>query len=151
MLRDVSTQPYDLRPRIVNGLLLPVLFALAIAAAVIAGDDSDSFWVGLLAFLVTWKCGRVVRRVVRGLLVDAVRAAIWPGSATAYAFLFVWAGLPKWLGVLLAMLAAEATKIAVSSLLPERRKLAGRWAWFEEWGLPMVDDAIQGRFRRKDG
>ncbi|HXH96982.1 MAG TPA: hypothetical protein VNH40_07205 [Gaiellaceae bacterium] len=146
----MSTRPYDLRPRIVNGLLLPVLFALAIAAAVIAGDDSDSFWVGLLAFLVAWKSGRVVRRLVRGLLVDAVHAAIWPGGATAYAFLFVWAGLPKWLGVLLAMLAAEATKIAVSPLLPERRKLAERWAWFEEWGIPALGDAIEGRWRRKE-
>jgi hypothetical protein len=146
----VSARPFDLRPRFVNGLLLPVLFALSLAAAVIAGDDSNSFWVGLLAFLVAWKTGRVLRRLVRRLFIDAVHAALWPGSATAYAFLFVWAGLPKWLGVLLAMLAAEATKIAVSPVLPRRRKLAERWAWFEEWGIPALGDAIEGRFTRKE-
>jgi hypothetical protein len=146
----VSARPFDLRPRLVNGLLLPVLFALSLAAAVIAGDDSNSFWVGLLAFFVAWKTGRVLRRLVRRLFVDAIHAALWPGSATAYAFLFVWAGLPKWLGVLLAMLAAEATKIAVSPVLPRRRKLAERWAWFEEWGLPALGDVIEGRFSRKE-
>jgi hypothetical protein len=146
----MSARPFDLRSRLVNGLLLPVLFALSLAAAVIAGDDSNSFWVGLLAFLVAWKTGRVLRRLVRRLPVDAVHAALWPGSATAYAFLFVWAGLPKWLGVLLAMLAAEATKIAVSPMLPKRRKLAERWAWFEEWGIPGLGDAIEGRFTRRE-
>lgn len=146
----MSARPFDLRPRLVNGLLLPVLFALSLAAAVIAGDDSNSFWVGLLAFLVAWKTGRVLRRLVRRLLIDAVHAALWPGSATAYAFLFVWAGLPKWLGVLLAMLVAEATKIAVLPVLPRRRKLAERWAWFEEWGIPALGDVIEGRFTRKE-
>jgi hypothetical protein len=146
----VSTRAFDLRPRVVNGLLLPVLFGLSIAAAVVAGGDGDSFWVGLLAFLVAWKTGRVVRRLVRGLLVDAVQAALWPGAAVGYAFLFVWAGLPKWLGVLLAMLVAEATKVAISPLLPRRRKLAERLAWFEEWGVPAVDRVIQGRWMRKE-
>jgi hypothetical protein len=146
----VSARAFDLRPRLVNGLLLPVLFGLSIAAAVVAGDDSDSFWVGVLAFLVAWKTGRVLRRLVRGLLVDAVHAALWPGGATGYAFLFAWAGLPKWLSVFLAMLAAEATKLAVSPLLPRRRKLAERWAWFEEWGVPALDQVIQGRWTRKE-
>lgn len=146
----MSTRAFDPRRRLLNGLLLPVLFGLSIAAAVIAGDDGDSFWVGLLAFLVVWKTGRVVRRLVRGLLVDAVHAALWPGSATGYAFLFVWAGLPKWLGVLLAMLVAEATKFAVSPLLPKRKKLAERWTWLEEWGVPAFDQVIQGRWTRKE-
>jgi hypothetical protein len=150
MLRAVGTRAFDLRPRILNGVLLPILFAIAVAAAVIAGDDSDSFWVGLLAFLVAWKSGRVVRRLVRGLVLDAVHAAIWPAGATAYAFLFVWAGLPKWLGVLLAMLAAEATKVVVSPLLPRRRKLAERRTWFEEWGIPVLDQVVEGRWRRKE-
>lgn len=147
----MSTPAFDLRPRLLNGVLLPVLFGLAIAAAVIAGGESDSFWVGLLAFLVTWKTGRVLRRLVRGLVLDAVHTAIWPGSATAYAFLFVWAGLPKWLGVLLAMLVAEATKVAVSPLLPRRRKLAERRVWFEEWGIPELERVVEGRWRRKEG
>jgi hypothetical protein len=146
----MGTRAFDLRPRILNGLLLPFLFALSIATAVIAGDAADSFWVGLLAFLVAWKTGRVARRLVRGLPLDALHAAIWPGAATAYAFLLVWGGLPKWLGVLLAMLAAEATKLVVSPLLPRRRKLAERRAWFEEWGLPALDEVIEGRWRRKE-
>ncbi len=146
----MSTRAFDLRPRLLNGLLLPVLFGLSIAAAVIAGGDGDSFWVGLLAFLVAWKTGRVVRRLVRGLFVDAVHAALWPGGATGYAFLFVWSGLPKWLGVLLAMLVAEVTKLAVSPLLPKRKKLAERWAWLEEWGMPALDQVIQGRWTRKE-
>jgi hypothetical protein len=147
----VSTRAFDLRPLIFNGVLMPVLFGLSLAAGVVAGDRSDSFWVGLLAFLVAWKTGRVIRRLVRGLPLDALHAALWPTGAVVFAWLFVWAGLPKWIGVLLAMLAAEAAKIAVSPLLPKRRKLAERRAWFGEWGLPMVDEAIQGRFTRKDG
>ena len=147
----VSTNAFDLRPRIVNGLLLPVIFGLALAAGVVAGNRSDSFFVGLLAFFVAWKCGRVVRRLVRGLWLDALHAGLWPGSAVGFAYLFVWAGIAKWLGVLLAMLAAEAAKLTVARMLPKRRKLVERWAWFEEWGLPAVDQAIQGRFTRKDG
>ncbi len=147
----MSTPAFDVRPRLVNGALLPVIFGLALAAGVVAGDRSDSFWVGLLAFFVAWKAGRVVRRLVRGLLVEAIHAALWPAGAAGFAWLFVGAGLPKWLGVILAMLAAEAAKLAVSPLLPKRRTPAQRFAWFEEWGLPAVDDAIQGRFTRKDG
>jgi hypothetical protein len=147
----VSTRAFDLRPRILNGVLLPVIFGLALAAGVVAGDRSDSFFVGLLAFFVAWKAGRVIRRVVRGLWLDAVHAALWPAGAVGFAYVFVWAGLAKWLGVLLALLAAEAAKLAISPLLPKRRKLAERWAWFEEFGLPMVDEAIQGRFTRKQG
>jgi len=147
---SVSTRAFDVRPRLVNGALLPVFFGIALAAGVVAGDRSDSFWVGLLAFFVAWKCGRVIRRLVRGLLVDAIHAALWPAGAVGFAYLFVWAGLPKWAGVLLAMLAAEVAKAAVSPLLPKRRKPAERWGSFAEWGLPAVDDAIQGRFTRKE-
>ena len=147
----MDERAFDVRPRLLNGALLPVIFGLSLAAGVVAGDRSGSFWVGLLAFLVAWKTGRVVRRLVRGLLVDAVYAGLWPVSAVGFAWLFLWAGLPTWLGVPLAMLAAEVAKVAVAPLLPQRRKLAERWSSFEEWGLPMVDDAIQGRWTRKDG
>ena len=146
----MSARAFDLRPRILNGLLFPVFFGLSLAAGVVAGNRSDSFFVGLLAFFVAWKCGRVVRRLVRGLWLDAVHAGLWPAGAVVFAYLFVWAGLSKWLGVLLAMLAAEAAKLAVAPLLPKRRKLAERWAWFEEWGLPAIDEAIQGRWSRKE-
>ena len=88
----MSVPAYDIRPRLLNGVLFPVIFGLSLAAGVVAGDRSDSFWVGLLAFLVAWKCGRVIRRLVRGLLVDALHAALWPAGAAGFAWLFVWAG-----------------------------------------------------------
>ena len=42
-------------------LLRPATFVLAIVAAVITGNRTDSFWFGLLAFFVAMSAGRVPR------------------------------------------------------------------------------------------
>ena len=46
----------------------PVTFVLAIVAAVLAGNRTDSFWYGLLAFFVAMGAGRVLGAIVRGRL-----------------------------------------------------------------------------------
>src|SRR3982751_1948151 len=49
-------------------LLRPATFVLAIVAAVITGNRTDSFWFGLLAFFVAMGAGRVLGAIVRGRL-----------------------------------------------------------------------------------
>ncbi|HET7566662.1 MAG TPA: hypothetical protein VFJ91_01605 [Gaiellaceae bacterium] len=134
-----------------NGLR-PFLFALAIAAGVVAGERSDSFWVGLLAFLVGSATGRAIRRLIRGRPGDAVYEALWPGAAVGFAYLFASGlGWAKWLSVILAFVCAGVAKRAVAnSLFPRRR---GRVLWYrlDEWGLPGPDDVVPGRWTRRDG
>jgi hypothetical protein len=152
MLGGVNERTLGFRPWLLAGLLRPVFFALAIAAAVIAGDRSDSFWVGLLAFLVASAAGRVIRRLIRGRLVDAVYEALWPGAATGFAYLFVDLGLPKWAGVILAFLAAGIAKRAIAnSFLPPRGRRVEHWqGWLAEWGIPGPDDVVPGRWTRRE-
>jgi hypothetical protein len=137
----------------VAGFLRPVFFALAIAAAVIAGDRSDSFFVGLLAFLVALRTGRVIRRVIRNRLSDAVYEALWPAAAVGFAYLFADpAGLPKWAAVIVALVLAGPTRrIVAHAFLPRRTERAQVWmSHLEEWGLPGADDVISGRWTRKN-
>jgi hypothetical protein len=94
-------------------ILRPLTFALAIAAAVVVGDRSDSFWYGLLAFVVAFGAGRVLGALVRGRGERAVRKAVWPAAATAYAILLDVAGLPPWAAVVLAWVAASLTKLVL--------------------------------------
>ena len=47
-------------------ILRPVTFVLAIVAAVITGNRTDSFWYGLLAFFVAVGAGRVLGALIRG-------------------------------------------------------------------------------------
>jgi hypothetical protein len=101
--------------------LRPVTFVLAIVAAVIVGDRSDSFWYGFLAFFVAMGAGRVLGALVRGRADRALRKAIWPASATGYAFLFAALGLPPWATFFVAWIAASLTRSAV----PGSRR--GRW------------------------
>jgi hypothetical protein len=149
----VSTRAFDFRPWILAGFLRPVFFVLAIVAAVLAGDRSGSFWIGLLAFLVALRTGRVVRRVIRSRLPDAVYEAIWPAAAVGYAYLFTGpADLPKWASVILALvLAGPMRRLVAAVALPSRKGRAERWlGTFEEWGLPGADDIVPGRWARKD-
>jgi hypothetical protein len=67
----------------VAALLRPVTFVLAIVAAVLAGNGTDSFWLGLLAFLIAIGAGRALGALVRGRGDRAVYRAIWPAAATA--------------------------------------------------------------------
>jgi hypothetical protein len=148
----MNERAFAFHPWLLAGLLRPVFFALAIAAAVIAGDRSDSFWVGLLAFLVALATGRVIRRLIRGRPVDALYEALWPAAAVGFAYLFVAVDLPKWAAVILAFVAAGIAKRALAgSFLPARKPRVQRWqARLEEWGIPGPDDVVPGTWTRKE-
>jgi hypothetical protein len=102
-------------------VLRPITFVLAIVAAVITGDRTDSFWYGLLAFLVAVGAGRVLGALVRNRPERAVRKALWPGAATGYAVLFASLGLPAWANFFVSCIAASLTKGALDGLLPRHR------------------------------
>jgi len=87
-----------------------VLFALAIAAAVITGDRTGSFWLGLLAFLVAGGAGRAIRALLRRRPSRALARLVWPVAATGYAFLFDGVGLPRWATFFAAVAAASLTR-----------------------------------------
>ena len=104
-------------------LLRPVTFVLAIVAAVLTGNATDSFWLGLLAWLVAMGAGRVIGAIVRGRLDRAVAKAIWPGAATGYAFLFDALGLPTVATFFVAIIAASLTKRALRPVFPTHRRI----------------------------
>lgn len=123
--------------------LRPVTFVLAIVAAVMTGNRSDSFWYGLLAYFVTMAAGKALRALVRGRLRRALYRAIWPAAAVGYAFLFAALGVAPWLSFFLSVLAAAVTKNALGGVgLRERR-----WSSPEAWGIPTMDDVIPGRWK----
>lgn len=101
-------------------LLRPVLFALEIVVAVVAGAKSGSFWIGLLAFFVAAGLARALRRGLLGRRNAALRALVWPLCATGFAVLYVELGLPDWAAAFLAVLCATLVQIAVL-VLPLRR------------------------------
>jgi hypothetical protein len=123
-------------------MLRPVLFALSIAAAVIAGDRTSSFWIGLLAFLVASGVARTIRRLLRGRTRAAVRAVLWPVAATGFVVLFAEIGMPKWAAALVAFVCAGIAKSVVAAIFLPRY----RWRRLEEWGLPGLDDVVEGRW-----
>ena len=110
-------------------LLRPITFVLAIVAAVIVGNRSDSFWYGLLTWLIAMGVGRVLGAIVRNLPQRAVYKAIWPASATAYAFLFDALGLPPWANFFVSIIAASLTKHALGGLVPGGRSWTRRVEW----------------------
>lgn len=126
-------------------LLRPVLFGLAIAAAVIAGEERDSVWIGLLAFLIASGCGRVIRRLLRRRPRGAVRAFLWPAAATGFVVLFAEIGLADWASAALAFICAGVAKNAIAATFMPRHA----WLRVEEWGLPGKDDVIEGRWTEK--
>ena len=126
--------------------LRPVLFGLAIAAAVIAGNRTDSFWIGLLTFLIASGVGRAIRRLLRGRTRAAVRAALWPAAATGLVILFVEIGVPNWAAALLAFVCAGLTKNALAAAFLPRYPLLR----LEEWGVPGRDDIVEGRWTEKE-
>jgi hypothetical protein len=123
-----------------------VLFGLAIAAAVIADNRTNSFWIGLLAFLIASGVGRTLRRLLRGRTRAAVRAALWPLAATGFVVLFVEIGLPHWAAALLAFVCAGLTKNAIAAAFLPRYRLMR----LEEWGVPGPDDVIEGRWSERE-
>jgi len=124
--------------------LQPVVFALAIVAAVMTGNRTG-FWLGLLAFFVAMSAGRSLRTLVRGRLVRALRRAIWPAAAAGYAILFTKAGLPAWATFFASFFAAGFTRTVLGAALP-RRPGRPRVA-FEDWGIPGSDDVVPGRWK----
>jgi hypothetical protein len=104
-------------------LLRPITFVLAIVAAVLVGNRSDSFWYGLLTWFIAMGVGRVIGALVRGRFDRAVYKAIWPASATGYALLFDWLGLPPWANFFVAFIAASLTKGALRGVLPNQRRV----------------------------
>jgi hypothetical protein len=99
-------------------LLRPITFVLAIVAAVITGDRSDSFWYGLLAFFIAMGAGRVLGALIRGRTDRAWNKAIWPAAATAFVFLFARLGLPPIANFFVTWIAASLTRNAV----PKQRR-----------------------------
>jgi hypothetical protein len=110
-------------------LLRPVVFVLAIVAAVLTGNRTDSFWLGLLAFFVAMGAGRALRSLVRANPIQAVYRAIWPAAATGFAFLFDHLGLPPWANFFVAWIAASLTKQALRPLVPRQPRItvSGKW------------------------
>jgi hypothetical protein len=100
-------------------ILRPVTFVLAIVAAVLVGNHSDSFWYGLLTFFVAMGVGRVLGALLRGRSDRALAKAIWPAAVTGYAFLFAALGLPPWATFFVAWIAASLTRAALPG--PRRR------------------------------
>jgi hypothetical protein len=120
-------------------LLRPIAFVLAIVAAVITGDRTDSFWFGLLAFFVTMGAGRVLGAVIRGRADRAIYKAIWPGAATGFAFLFDGIGLPPWATFFCACIAASLTRSALAGVLPRPRRV---WTRRVEWRRFDLDELL---------
>jgi hypothetical protein len=113
----------------VAALLRPITFALAIVAAAVTGNRTDSFWLGFLAFFIAMGAGRVLGAVIRGRLDKALYKAIWPGAATGYAFLFDDLGLPRWANFFVTVIAATMTKSALSGFFPKQRVWTRRVEW----------------------
>ncbi len=123
--------------------LRPVTFVLAIVAAVMTGNRTDSFWYGLLAYFVAVSTGKALRALVRGQPRRTLYRAIWPAAAVGYAVLFADLGLGPFLSSFVAVLAAALTKNALGDIgLRE-----SRWTSFEAWGVPSLDDVVPGRWR----
>jgi hypothetical protein len=102
-------------------ILRPITFVLAIVAAVLTGNRTDSFWFGLLAFFIAMGAGRVIGALIRGRADRALYKAVWPAAATGYAFLFDAIGLPPWANFFVSFIAATLTRTTLSPWLPRRR------------------------------
>src|SRR5437763_1400578 len=57
-------------------VLRPITFVLAIVAAILTGNRSDSFWYGLLAFFVAMGAGRVLGALIRNRIDRADQRAL---------------------------------------------------------------------------
>jgi hypothetical protein len=113
----------------VAALLRPISFVLAIVAAVMTGNRTDSFWLGLLAFFIAMGAGRVLGALIRGRIDKALYKAIWPGAAAGYAILFDNVGVPHWANFFVSFIAASLTKSALSGFFPKQRVWTRRVEW----------------------
>jgi hypothetical protein len=127
-------------------LLRPVLFVLAIVAAVLTGEHTHSGWIGLLAFFIASGCARTLRRLLRGRASAALRAILWPAAATGLVILYLELGLPSWASAILAFASAGIVKNVFAAIFLPRHT----WFRLEEWGVPGRDDVIEGRWSESD-
>ena len=95
-----------------------VTFVLAIVAAVIVGNHTESFWYGLLTWFIAMAVGRVAGALVRKLPRRALYKAIWPVAATVFALLFDALGLPPWANFFVSFIAASLTKRRSARVFP---------------------------------
>lgn len=146
----MNERAFAFRPWLLTALLRPVLFGIAIAAGVIAGDRSGSFFVGLLAFLVASGAGRALRRLLRGRFVDAVYEALWPAAATGLVILFTKLGLAEWASAIVAIVAAGIVKNALAAAFLPPRVTRGKWTRVEQWGVPGLDDVVEVRWSKRE-
>jgi len=130
-------------------LLRPVTFVLAIVAAVLTGNRTGTFWLGLLAYLIAMSAGRVLRMLVRSRVREALYRAVWPAAATGYAFLFGDLGLPGWANFIVTLIAASMTRNSLGGPLRPKGPSGGGWQWrrLDSWGVPNVDDVVTGRWK----
>jgi hypothetical protein len=149
-IEGVNERALAFRPWLLGTLLRPVLFGVAVAAAVLAGERSGSFFVGLLAFLVASGAGRALRRLLRGRFVDAVYEALWPAAATGLAVLFTELGLVEWASAIVAIVAAGIVKNALAAAFLPRRMTRGKWTRVEQWGVPGLDDVVEVRWSKRE-
>jgi hypothetical protein len=122
----------------VAALLRPITFVLAIVAAVLVGNRTDSFWYGLLAWFVAMGVGRVIGALIRGRLDRALYKSIWPAAATGFAVLFDALGMPPWANFFVSFIAASLTKNALGGVVPGGR----RWTRVVEWRRIDLDELL---------
>jgi hypothetical protein len=122
----------------VAAVLRPITFVLAIVAAVVTGNRTDSFWLGFLAFFIAMGAGRVLGALLRGRFDRALYKAIWPAAATGFAFLFDGLGLPAWANFFVTVIASSMTKSALSGFFPNQRV----WTRHVEWRRVNLDELL---------
>ena len=120
-------------------LLRPIVFTLAVVAAILTGNRTSSFWYGFLAFFIAMGCGRALRALVRGDLPKALYRIVWPAAVTGYAFLFSDLGLAAWATFFVSWIAASFTKGALRPFFP-RQPPRGKWK--VEWRSLDVDELL---------
>src|SRR5690349_21454009 len=113
-------------------------FVLAIVAAAIVGNQTDSFWYGLLTWFIAMAVGRVIGALIRNLPRRALYKSIWPVAATVFALLFAALGLPPWANFFVAFIAASLTKQALGGLIPGGRT----WTRTVEWRRLDLDELL---------
>ena len=120
-------------------VLRPITFVGSIVAAVITGNRTGSFWLGLLAFFIAVGAGRVLGALIRNRPARALYKAIWPAAAVVYAWLFHWPlDLPAWATFFVAVIAASLTKDALGGMIPNQ----GRWYRRVSWTKIDLDELL---------
>ncbi len=115
-----------------------VTFVLAIVVAAVVGNQTDSFWYGLLTWFIAMAVGRVIGALIRNLPRRALYKAIWPVAATVFALLFAALGLPPWANFFVAFIAASLTKQALGGMIPGGRT----WTRTVEWRRLDLDELL---------